>query len=370
MSIRLVTRPELTKNLAGGSVATAAPTTAGSRGDGRRAAFPERPDNARDRNRRDGLRDGEDCGFSRCCGVRPCNQTRGGGVQRPRPEAQPLWRPPGGGTEETAMAPNDWGAARILSLALTAVLACGCTGGGATPSPTAPPAPPSPAPTPTPLPSPSASPFAFDIVPAEEPTAVRTAIPGERICFLGVFTAADLAAGPVTITATAVRAKVHEIVQPTSTAPIAEVWVVPDPSSEEATASVTFTAKRGTVVHTATRSIPVFPMPDERAADAQPHFAWWIAWLAAKHPELGITKQTKWTPRFVSTLLVVSHYAYDSDEWELNLLWHNMIPPDDWTEIQLRRRGTEAAPSIAFRQDSMKGDTAPHEVTPPPEPVR
>lgn len=269
------------------------------------------------------------------------------------------------------MAPNDWGMARILSLALAAVLAAGCAASGASPAPPSPsPATPSPSASPSASPSPAAKAFAFDIVPAEDPAPVRAAIPGEWVCFLGVLTAAELADGPVTIAATAKGATVKQIVQPTPAAPIAEIWVVPDPSSVEATASVSFTATRDTVVRTVTRTVPIFPMPDERAADAQPHFAWWTAWLAKNHPELGITAATKWTPRFVSTLLVVSHYAYYSDTWELTVAWHNMIPPDDWSEIHLRRRGTEATPSIAYRQDSMKGATTPHLVTPPETPVR
>jgi hypothetical protein len=61
------------------------------------------------------------------------------------------------------------------------------------------------------------------------------------------------------------------------------------------------------------------PMVDERAKDARPYFDMWVAWLAANHPELGITKDTKWEPTFVSIFLVVSHYAYYSDEWEMKV---------------------------------------------------
>jgi hypothetical protein len=111
-------------------------------------------------------------------------------------------------------------------------------------------------------------------------------------------------------------------------------------------------------------------MADERAADAQPHVERWIAWLAESHPELGITESTQWQPEFVSTLLVVSKYAYYSDEWELTVTWHNMIAPDDWSEIHLRQRGIDVTPSLAFRQDSMSGATEPHAVTPPDVVVR
>ena len=82
--------------------------------------------------------------------------------------------------------------------------------------------------------------------------------------------------------------------------------------------------------------------------------------LPSAHPELGITAQTKWEPVFVSTLLVVSHYSYYSPDWELAIAWHNMIAPYDWTDMYLRHRGTETAPSIAFRIDSVSGGTAPH----------
>jgi hypothetical protein len=77
----------------------------------------------------------------------------------------------------------------------------------------------------------------------------------------------------------------------------------------------------------------------------------WIEWLAAAHPELGITADTEWKPVFVSTLLVVSHYSYWSEDWEVTVAWHNMIPPDDWTEVHLRRRGVDTAPSLAWRRD-------------------
>jgi hypothetical protein len=47
-----------------------------------------------------------------------------------------------------------------------------------------------------------------------------------------------------------------------------------------------------------------------------------------------------------------------------------MIAPSDWTEIQLRHRWTESVPSLAFRIDSVSGNTAPHPVDPPDVVVR
>jgi len=261
---------------------------------------------------------------------------------------------------------------RFITLPLAAVLALGACTSGADPSPS----PSSPADTPTPAPSPSSSPspaadFIIDVSPPDEPAASRMAIPSSRYCFLVVVT--DPAGGtePVEVTATAEKATILDIT-PASLAPgvVGEVCVTADPTDVETTGSVTITATRGDVATTAIRSLPVFPMPDERAADARPHFERWVAWLAAEHPEYGITADATFEPVFVSTLLVVSHYSYWFEDWEMTIAWHNMIPPDDWSEVHLRRRGVDVAPSIAFRIDSVAGEIEPREVVPPEVVVR
>jgi len=195
-------------------------------------------------------------------------------------------------------------------------------------------------------------------------------LPGEASSFL--VQVSDLApgAGSVVISATAVGAKVTQIIQPTAEKPVGEVWFVPDPTAEETTGSLTITAGCGASTMAVERTFKVFPMTDERAQDAEPYFERWIAWLIEEHPEFGIDESTEWQPQFVSTLLVVSHYAYYSDEWELTVTWHNMIPPDDWTEIHLRHRGVDLTPSLAFRQDSVSNVTEPHAVAPPEVVVR
>jgi hypothetical protein len=257
---------------------------------------------------------------------------------------------------------------RALTLTLGAVvLLAGCSS-GAQPAPT-------PAPTPSPTPSPDGFPspasFTIDVSPPEEPPEVRAAIPGQRVCFLVTITDPAAPASPVTIGASATGAKLIGI-EPVELSPgtVGEVCVVPDATSVETTAQVTITATRDGASQSVDRSLPVFPMADERFADAAPCFDRWVDWLVAEHPELGITGSTEWTPEFVSTLLVVSHYGWWSDEWEVTVLWHNMIAPHDWTEIHLRHRWTDVAPSLAFRIDSVSGETEPHAVTPPEVVVR
>lgn len=248
---------------------------------------------------------------------------------------------------------------RLVPFSLAAALALGACSAGASPSPT-----------PVPSPTPAAD-FSIDVSPPDEPAASRMAIPGSRYCFLVVVTDAAGGTSPIDITATAEKATILDIT-PASLAPgvVGEVCVAADPTDAEVTGSVTITATRGDVAKTATRSLPVFPMPDERAADARPHLDRWIAWLAAEHPEHGITPDAACEPVFVSTLLVVSHYACWFEDWEMTIAWHNMIPPYDWSEVHLRRRGVDVAPSIAYRQDSVSGGTEPREVAPPEVVVR
>jgi hypothetical protein len=52
----------------------------------------------------------------------------------------------------------------------------------------------------------------------------------------------------------------------------------------------------------------------------------------------------------------------------MHVSWHVMIPPYDWTQIELRRRFAEIAPSYAFKIDSRSDENAvPYAIEPPDE---
>jgi hypothetical protein len=53
----------------------------------------------------------------------------------------------------------------------------------------------------------------------------------------------------------------------------------------------------------------------------------------------------------VAGLLVVSHYAWFTPEYEVGLAWHIMGAPDDFAELYVRPRGG-LAPTRAFRVGS------------------
>ena len=84
-----------------------------------------------------------------------------------------------------------------------------------------------------------------------------------------------------------------------------------------------------------------------------------VPWLAVHHAELGITAETQWVGTIVKPhILVVTYYLYYSADWELGLRWHVMIPPYDWAEIYLRRRG-ELSSTRAWRIGSVVGQLEP-----------
>jgi hypothetical protein len=91
------------------------------------------------------------------------------------------------------------------------------------------------------------------------------------------------------------------------------------------------------------------------AEDIQEKF---IPWLTVNHPEFGITETTVWTGTVVKPrILVVMHYLFFSDEWEMGLTWHVTIEPHNWARIYLRRRYIETIPSHAFELSSWNAET-------------
>jgi hypothetical protein len=118
-------------------------------------------------------------------------------------------------------------------------------------------------------------------------------------------------------------------------------------------------------------SINILPGEDLLLQDASIVRDRFIPYLGENYPEFGITGETEWTPTIVKPhILVVSHYLFFSEEWEMGVMWHIMIPPYDWARIYLRHRYTYMQPQYAFEIASL-GAEPPEEPYPidPPEQV-
>lgn len=158
---------------------------------------------------------------------------------------------------------------------------------------------------------------------------------------------------------------------------IAEAIVTPPdtPATQDLDLTLTVTAQRGATTRTATRTITVTPGGDDREDVAREILGHFTAWLEDEHPEMGITPSTAFDGTVVAPrLLVVSHYMFENEAYELGLSWHIMVAPDDWAELYVRPRD-ELAPTEAYRLSSWStalagGDVEFQDVAPPSEVVR
>lgn len=178
---------------------------------------------------------------------------------------------------------------------------------------------------------------------------------------------------PVSLRIEAEGAGVSSAPEQVTPGEVAEFEITPGSVVEEVPVTIVVTGTKGSVEHTVTRETRVMPF-EPPADDARRLLGVFTSWLETNRPELGITGDGAFEGRGVDPVLVVSHYLFLSDEWELGLSWHIMVPPDDWSELYLRPRD-EWSPTVAFRLASRSaaledGVVTIEEVPPPPEIVR
>jgi hypothetical protein len=116
--------------------------------------------------------------------------------------------------------------------------------------------------------------------------------------------------------------------------------------------------------------INILPGEDLTMEDAVVVRDRFIPYLAENYPAFGITAETVWSPTIVKPhILVVTHYLFFSEEWEMGVMWHVMMPPYDWAKIYLRHRYTHMQPQYAFEISSISADPPeePYPIDPPPE---
>jgi hypothetical protein len=191
-------------------------------------------------------------------------------------------------------------------------------------------------------------------------------IPGQRVVFLVVVEDTGKGNGygkAIDISATAASAEVSVDNPAIKSGEVAEVTLIPDQMSANKMLTLTIGGRRSGLEQTETVAIEVMEGEDDLSAYAAEIRDKFVPWLAANHPEFGITSETKWTGTVVNPgILVVMHYIFYSEDWEMYVTWHVMIPPYDWAKIYLRSRFTETHPSYAFEISSLQGEEAPHSI--------
>jgi len=165
----------------------------------------------------------------------------------------------------------------------------------------------------------------------------------------------------VTVTAQATDSTVSVSSKTIISGEVSEVIVIPDEISIGKNLTVTIRGERESYEQTETIMIKVIDGEDELGPVAENIRDKFIPWLAINYPELGITSETQWIGTIVNPrILVVMHYIFLSDDWEIYLTWHVMIKPYDWAKIYLRHRFNETQPSYAFEIPSLSMHEEPH----------
>lgn len=205
------------------------------------------------------------------------------------------------------------------------------------------------------------------------PEFIQGAIPGAEIVLLVSQT--DENAGVAMVTASAPGATVVVQASEISGTEVAEVTVIPDVTTTETELTISIEVAVGGTTYSVSRMTQVLTWEDDRAEQAAEILDLFTSWLAENRSDLGITPETEFEGTLLAPqLLVVSHYGFFNDEWEIGLSWHVMIPPDDFSEVYLRPRSA-LRPTLAFRISSWQsaletGDYQIAEVEPPFEVVR
>ena len=172
-----------------------------------------------------------------------------------------------------------------------------------------------------------------------------------------------------TISATAPDCQVTVFPQTITSGEVAEVTVVPIEADVGKNVSVTIQGERDGAKQTKTVTFEVIPEEDREetlgpeAVNIRNNFT---QWLSIHHSELDITSETTWTGTLVNPrVLVVMHYMFLSEDWEMYVTWHVMIPPYDWARIYLRERYNQTAPIYAFEIFSIQERAQPQAIEVP-----
>jgi hypothetical protein len=179
----------------------------------------------------------------------------------------------------------------------------------------------------------SNSPFTLQVAPSE----YMPIIPGQLFVIL-----ATASGGSGSVTMTADIAGDADVTPPTATVDpgeVTEFTVVARPESIGSTVSVALRAERGIVNRTHSMDLEVVEWSDDLEPLATELRERFVTYLAENHPDFGITTETEWTSTITKPqILVVMHYLFFSEQWEMGMMWHVTVPEHAWSRMYLRPR--------------------------------
>ncbi len=151
--------------------------------------------------------------------------------------------------------------------------------------------------------------------------------------------------------------------------PLLEVFLYPDMMHVDICVEVAVTLQWGSVVVHASALMYVWNWTNSELPMAIEKKDVFVEYLTLNYPEFGINANTSWDSIYnAAGILIVSHYLFRSEMWEMEVAWHVMIPPYDWVQIYLRYRGN-ITPCWAAEIESWNASTHVIRTITPPEEI-
>jgi hypothetical protein len=208
---------------------------------------------------------------------------------------------------------------RIAAIGTVLVLVAAC-GGGATP----------------------AEPFDLVVAPGE----YFPIVPGQLFV---VLVSAEGGTAPVTLTASVDgAASVTPGQAELAPGEVLEVTLAAEPAAVGSAIELTLAADREGERRLVSLPVEVVEWEDTIAPLATELRHRFVAHLESVFPDMGITASTEWTPTITKPqILVVMHYLFFSEEWEMGVTWHVTVPEHAWSRMYLRPRD-QLAPTFGL----------------------
>ncbi len=133
---------------------------------------------------------------------------------------------------------------------------------------------------------------------------------------------------------------------------IAEISIRPDQSIDTGVHPITLYASNSNNTGAIELKVDVinWPAGNPEAADFKRDE--FVEWLEAEHPELGEFTGRDWVSYLTYPgILVVEHWTFLDQDWEMRICFHVTIPPYDWSMLLLRPRG-QWDPILAAMRES------------------
>ena len=122
-----------------------------------------------------------------------------------------------------------------------------------------------------------------------------------------------------------------------------EIFLYPSAEHVRSVIEVDLTISRGASIARDSAYLHVLNWTAGNESEVLDKLDVFVDYLSVNRQEFGINESTQWTPICNDAgILIVGHYLFKSDDWELELDWHVMIQPYDWGRVYLRHRADVA----------------------------